>query len=484
MALRDPHERPQPTGAERPRLAPPVPLVHDMERLRDTATGMGLTFMPWQECAAKYITAQGPDKRKLFGEVAVVVARQNGKTTLVMPLIIQALRDGKKVMHIANTRELPRRMFDMLEREIAKTPELMPRRPDRNGRPGSIIWPRRGQGQEEIVLNTGGEYRIAAANRGGARGFPIDILIVDELREMHDSDFIQAARPTMTASDDPQLIYLSNAGTDASVVLNHVRDRAADDPRLAYLEWSSAPERKPDDRAGWLEANPAIGHVPGVWDFLEDSFRSYQLSGEMGIFETEHLCRWVHTILPSIIKGETWEELRGDVEPPRRPALGVSLDPNGQRASAVLSWQQDDGRVAVRCIADVTGDPVDVPRFGTELAALAKEYKVREIRYDGATDLALASYFKKPDSVNGAKFTNASSEFVNLAEGHTIVWSDDELTERIAADIEWTGRKTHEAPGTWTAVKLSDEHPVTAMLATIRAVFLGSGPRQVKPRVH
>ena len=45
----------------------------------------------------------------------------------------------------------------------------------------------------------------------------------------------------MTASADPQLVYLSNAGTDESVVLNHVRDRAADDPRLAYLEWSAAP---------------------------------------------------------------------------------------------------------------------------------------------------------------------------------------------------------------------------------------------------
>ena len=169
-----------------------------MERLRDTAAAMGITFMPWQEHAARYLTAKGPDGRKLYGEVCIVVARQNGKTTLVIPLIIQALRDGKKVMHIAQTRELPRRMFDLLEAEISKTPELMPRRPSRDGRPGPRIWPRRGQGQEEIVLNNGGEYRIAASNRGGARGFPIDMLIVDELREMQDTDFIQAAE----ADDD------------------------------------------------------------------------------------------------------------------------------------------------------------------------------------------------------------------------------------------------------------------------------------------
>ena len=158
----------------------------------------------------------------------------------------------------------------------------------------------------------------------------------------------------------------------------------------------------------------------------------------------------------------------------------MSLDPNGQRASAVLSWQQDDGRVAVRLIADVTGNPMDVPAFGADLKQLAADYKVRVVGYDGATDAELAKYFKKPEAITGAKFTNASSMFVNLVESHTIVWDGEPITP----DIEWTGRKTHEAPGTWTAVKLSDDHPITAMLATIRAVWLASGPKPHKARVH
>lgn len=181
-----------------------------------------------------------------------------------------------------------------------------------------------------------------------------------------------------------------------------------------------------------------------------------------------------------ILRSETWEELQGEVEPPRRPALGVSLDPSGQRASAVLSWQQEDGRVAVRLIADVTGFPVDVPRFGEDLKRLAHDYRVSRVAYDGATDAELAKYFKKPEAITGAKFTNASSMFVNLAESHTIVWDGEPITP----DIAWTGRKSHEAPGTWTAIKLSDEHPVTAMLATIRAVWLASGPKPSKGRVH
>ena len=233
-------------------------------------------------------------------------------------------------------------------------------------------------------------------------------------------------------------------------------------------------------RDGWRPTPPS-GNGPGnLFDYLERKHESYRLTGQMGLFETEHLCRWVHTILPSIIKVETWEELRGEPGAPMRPVMGLSLDPSGQRASAAIAWQTEDGRVAVRLVADVTGDPVDVLRFGADLKALAHDYRVRDVAYDGATDLELAKYFKKPEAISGAKFTNASSLFVNLAESHSLVWDG----ESIASDIEWTGRKTHDAPGTWTAIKLSDEHPVTAMLATIRAVWLASGPKKTKARVH
>ena len=47
-------------------------------------------------------------------------------------------------------------------------------------------------GHEEIRLNNGGWYRIAAPTSGGARGPSNDIVIVDELREMVSFDFIAA----------------------------------------------------------------------------------------------------------------------------------------------------------------------------------------------------------------------------------------------------------------------------------------------------
>src|SRR5690606_3387304 len=101
------------------------------------------------------------------------------------------------------------------------------------------------QGQEEIFMPDGGSYVTIAAQRG-ARGESADTLIVDEVREFEDFDVMAAAGPTLGASPDPQIIYLSNAGNAMSVVLNDLRRRAevGEDPELAYLEWSAPPERR------------------------------------------------------------------------------------------------------------------------------------------------------------------------------------------------------------------------------------------------
>ena len=480
MALPDRHVL-ELLGSAEPRIHPPQPLRHQLPEYRAEAVALGIEPMPWQDVVTTYATALDGDNRWAYREVAAVVGRQNGKTTLVKPIILKRLKEGRHIMHIAQIRDLPRMMFEELANALEESaPELFPRRR------GKIIWPRRGAGSESIVLTSGGTYRIAAALNGSARGHSIDDLIIDELREMVDFGVINAAKPAQRFSDNPQTIYLSNAGTDASVVLNSLRDRAADDPSLAYLEWSAHPDYEADDRRGWVQANPAIGHFPQVLRDLEKDFVSATLAGNRAGFETEALCRWVTALLPPIIARTTWEELRqpqSDVVPHGRPVMGVALDPNGRRASAVLAWLSEDGRrVAVKPLLEATGDPIEAGLFGEHVKVLAAENRVRAVAYDGATDVELAKFFKDPKKISGPLLTNASSLFVNRVEGRTLDVDDDD--DVIGPDIEWTGRKTHRQPGTWTAIPLSTDHPVTALLATIRAVWLASGPKPTRVRVH
>lgn len=465
---------PRLVGSPRPRVAPPIPARSGLQQFKEDAQALGVKPRPWQETAARYVTALAPGGGHLYREVAILVARQQGKTEMLKPIITRRMRAGQRVLHLAQTRELPRIMFDVIATALSNEPDLFPKRR------GRTIWPRYGSGQEEIKLENGATYRIAAANRGGARGQTADVVIVDELREMRDDDFMSAAEPTLTMSPDPQLIYLSNAGDESSAVLNELRDRGIgeQDPTLAYLEWSAAPSRDAGDRDGWAEANPMIGHFPQVLATLEKAYRKAQLSGNMARFETEHLCRWVPSARQAFVDIKRWAACEvPTLSQPVRPWMAVSMDPGGRRASAVVAWQRDDGTVALQHILEATGTPViDTDAMGADLRDKARELRVQSVGYDPMTDAALTRWFPRSDSISASRYANASARFVTLAEAGRLAWTD---CATVTEDLGWTTRKAHDEKGAFEAVRATDDRPITAALAAIRAVWLASEP---KPR--
>lgn len=428
--------------------------------------------MPWQDVAATYIEARGKADSWLFPEVAAIVARQNGKTELLVPHIVRRLRMGRRIMHTAQNRELPREVFgrvaDVMQDHYAS--ELRRK-------------PRFGAGQETIEMRNGGRYRIVAPSRGGARGPSNDDVIVDELREMVDYEFIAAAEPTLAQSTNPQILYLSNAGEDDSVVLNDIKRRAGEDESLAYLEWSAAPERETSDREGWLEANPATGNLEGhdMMAYLERKFRSYTLAGTSSIFETEHLCRWVSSMRERLVDEYAWAACRGPLGDPRNAVLAVSMTPDGRRASVAMAWQRQDQSVALRLLFDVTGSPIDTAALGADIDREAKTLGVKRIAYDPLTDAELAKYLRKPEKITGQAFANASAQFVNLVTAQRIHWQDDGT---LAAELGWTSKKSRDDTGSFEAVRMSDDHAIPSALAAIRAVWLASGPAVPSPRVY
>ena len=456
-------------GSPSPRIGPPLPLRHGLAGYRERSATLDIDPMPWQDTAASYLTATDADGKWTFRDVAVVVGRQNGKTTLLKALIVQRLLEGRKVMHIAQVRELPRIMFETIADALEATDsDLFPRRR------GKVIWPRRGAGSESIVLTNGGTYRIAAAVTGSARGHSIDDLLIDELREMDTFDVINAAKPAQRFSENPQTIYLSNAGTDDSVVLNALRIRGeAGDPSLAYLEWSADPDYDPGDVRGWVQANPSIGHFPQVLRDLEKDYTSAKLGGNMAGFETEALCRWVKTMRPALVTHEEWNacESTGRVPAARKVFLGVSMDPDGARAAAATAWLADDGNCYVRLVEDVRGDPIDTADLG-ESWRLA--HRAAKVAFDPMTDAELAKFFKVTKAVSGREFANATSNFVRLIQAGRLRWID---AGAVGEDLAWTSRKENDETGSFQAVRANDDRPIPAALAAIRAVWMATGLR-------
>jgi hypothetical protein len=161
--------------------------------------------------------------------------------------------------------------------------------------------------------------------------------------------------------------------------------------------------------------------------------------------------------------------------------MAVSMDPERARASAAIAWQDPDGRPHLRLLYDVTGSPIDTDAFGQDLRQTAAEYGVRRVAFDPLTDAELAKYLRaKPEPITGRLFANASSTFVAEVSAKRLVWSD---ADAVTADLLWAAKKEHDETGSFQAVRAKDDRPITAALAAIRAVWLATGMRAVKPKV-
>lgn len=462
-----------PDNAHLPRVAPPLPKRSDVAELKKVAKVCDVKLFKWQLTAGTYMTATS-GKRWKYRELCIVVARQNGKTSLLLPRIVMGLLRGERIMMTAQDRQgVVRDVFeavaDVMEREFATLIK------------GRV---RRANGQEAISLTNGGRFRIVAPTRGGARGGTNDIVIIDEVREMDDYDFIAAAQPTMTVSPSPQIIYLSNAGTDESVVLNGLRDRAKTDRNLGYVEWSAREDREVGDRAGWIEANPALAdttYAKAHMEFLEQAHKGYVDSGHPEIFETEHLCRWVITEAPRVVPELAWE--RAGEQPtgePKRPAfMGIAQDPQGRRVSAVIAWVVD-GIVNVHVLADFDGYPVDLTKAAELVTKEMRAYGVRQVAYDPWTDRDFARHFKNAKPTQAADWENGCLRFAREVESGNLRYSDPEGV--LTGDMPFTVR--HATPHAWIAKPASPERATTASLAAIRAVWLATNPKAPAMKVY
>ena len=446
-------------GSAHPRLAPPRPAKSRVDAWRTEAAALGIKPLEWQAIGATYLMATSPTGW-LYPEVAIAASRQNGKTEVLLPRIRDDLNRGRRVIHTAQNRTLPRQVFLRVARSMD---------------PLDVISIRYANGQEKIEMRNGGSYTIIAPQRGG-RGLSADTLIIDEVREFEDWDILDAAGPTLTASDDPQTIFLSNAGSDMSVILNDLKrrgDEGADD--LAYLEWSAAPERSIDDRAGWAEGNPSLGHFPRMMTFLEKQYRSVPPA----TFETEHLCRWVETMQPRIVSEAAWSRCRTTLEEePVRPAIAFNMDPSGRRASVVMAWVMTDGRIALVELEEATGEPIDAPKLAERVKELIAAHKAKKVGFASWTDKELARHVPRATPVDAKEYALASEQFARYVLEGRIAWDG---ATHITNDLTWTARKPHES-GAWTAVPANPDRSVTAVLAAVRATWMASAPRTV-PRI-
>lgn len=266
-----PEHVPDGRGVQRPRVftAPSYTSSAGQEAV-ELAAHAGLMLDNWQQFALHVGLGERPDGAWSAFEVAVNVARQNGKGGIIEARELAGLflLGEKLILHSAHEFKTSIEAFRRIVALVTNTDSLRKR----------VKAIRRTTGEEAIELLTGQRLRFLARSGGSGRGFTGNCNILDEDMILGD-DAMGALMPTMAAVKDPQVWYFGSAGIGSpSVQLARLRRRALTamergepDPSLAYMEWSIDPHvdeclpgctdhDDPRSPLSVAKANPALGY--------------------------------------------------------------------------------------------------------------------------------------------------------------------------------------------------------------------------------
>lgn len=369
---------------------------------------IGIKLYPWQAWLALHalelapgVTVKNMHKRAddkplfRFRTVVVLVARQNGKTTVMtaMALFFLYVLQRKLILSTAQDLSMAR---DTWQSGIDVVNEV-------DALQEEVAFIRTANSQETFGLKSGGRWIVKPPNRRAVRGRAADLVLVDELREHQTWVGWAAISKTVMARPDAQIWGLSNAGDEQSVVLAKLRDIAhelLDDPdgilasqreviegdvvltlgdeelpgevkedddqleldvsSFGWFEWSSAPDLRPFDRKGWAQANPALGH--GM--LSERSLAAAATSDPLPVFQAECLCRFPSGRLDGLFPPGSWEDQvdpGSEVGSGERIVCSVAVASDRSRAVVGIAGYRDDGLVHLGIIAARAGTEWVVP---------------------------------------------------------------------------------------------------------------------------
>lgn len=235
----------------------------------DLAASAGVFLDDWQALVLEQSLGLRGDGKWSSFEVAVNVARQNGKNEIALARELAGLflLGEKLVIHSAHEFKTSTEHQRRVEEVIRDTPEL-----HRRVKPRGY---KHSHGEESIELRSGQRIRFMTRTKGGGRGHTGDLVVLDEAMILP-AAMVGALMPTLSARSvlgNPQLWYCFTAVDqlihEHGVVVARLRERAlkGGDPSLAYFEWSvdgDNPEAAgrsegASDPAVWAVANPALG---------------------------------------------------------------------------------------------------------------------------------------------------------------------------------------------------------------------------------
>lgn len=304
---------------------------------------LGVELLPWQRWWLIHALELRPDGGYRFRTLLTLIARQNGKTTLLKIVALWAMYMGRAelVLGAAQSLDIARESWAGAVALARGNAELA----------AEIDTVRKANGEQCLTLTNGARYRITAATDEAGRGLSVDLLVLDELRAQRDTGAWAALSKTTSARPDGLIVGISNAGSDQSVVLNTLRSAALaeTEPTLGIFEWSAPDGCELDDMEACAQANPALGRTLSV-----ASVRTSLATDPAEVYRTEVLCQHVDA-LDSALDAAGWKagaDPAGSLASVRaRVVAVVDVAPDGGHVTLAGAAVLDDGRVRVEAFA-------------------------------------------------------------------------------------------------------------------------------------
>lgn len=327
-----------PRGVQTPRLSlVPRARLDDADDATFLASSYGLSADEWQHLVLRGWLSVRPDGQWASRRCGLSVPRQNGKNGILeIRELFGMVSLGEKFLHTAHEVKTARKAFVRLCSffENPKFPELQ----------ALVVEIRRTNGQEAIVLKNGGSCEFVARSKGSARGFTVDVLVMDESQELSE-EAIEALLPTISASPsgNPQQIF---TGTPPGPKMNgeiftRVRSDGllGRDKALSWHEWSCESDADLDDLHSVARSNPAFG-IRVQLDVVLAERGTLSDSG----FGRERLGMWDEAATNRVIDAKSWEACADtDSVPVDCMALAVSVDIERRSAAVGLAGRRKDG---------------------------------------------------------------------------------------------------------------------------------------------
>jgi hypothetical protein len=443
------------------------------QEMIDFATELGINLMEWQRFVCIHGHKVREDGRWAHSELGLIMARQQGKSTLLMLRILTGMFVWREGLQLASAHRLTTSLETF--RQIVG---LIETHPNLEKEVKKIRWQ---HGAEEIELFGNRRFVVKAANNA-ARGLSKpETIHLDELREYKDEDAWSSMRYSMMAAKNPQVWVYSSAGDQHSVILNKLRERAlasatTNDP-IGGFEWSAEPDAPillPSGEINWsafAQANPSLGIT-----IHPDNLKAV-INDPPDIVRTEVLAQWVDTI-NSAIDAQKWGMCQIDPIPldPEQPTwFGLDLSPDRKFAALTATQKLPGEKFNLVLLHTWSNDySINDLAVANDIAPYVRKYNVQTIAYSARTAQAVASRLIPAGfsctNMDGAIYAESCDRWLGAINSHRLQHGgQDELTQQTLS-----AAKLPYGDGSWIIGRRASRVAVCAAVASALATYFAT----------